>query len=451
MTKDLTNGSPLKSLISFCLPILFGNILQQLYNMTDSAIVGRFIGVDALGGVGATGSINFMVMGLVMGICTGFSINISQAFGANDFLKVKKLFINSIILASISAIILTVITLLFIDDLLVLMNTPENIINYSKTYISTIFAGIFGIFLYNLLASTLRALGDSRTPLLFLIASAILNIALDLIFVLVFEMGVFGTSLATVISQTLSGTACIFLIFKKHDILMFSKSDFKLDKKISMNLLSSGIPMGLQFSITAIGGVVLQYSINGLGYIVVASITASSRIWVVFSQGLEALGVSMANFTGQNIGAGKPDRIDKALKQSIFIGIIYSASCFVLLFFAGDTLALIFLEEKDPQIVQTIHFFLKVVSANMPLLCILLLLRNTIQGLGYSKIAMFAGVFEMVARILLIFAVQWFGVVGASLSNPFAWVCAVAFLVPAFFYVRKKVYKLHKKINIKQT
>ncbi|MFI3206375.1 MAG: MATE family efflux transporter [Clostridia bacterium] len=448
MTKNLTTGSPIKAIISFGLPILFGNLFQQIYNMTDSAIVGHFVSAEALGGVGATGSINFMVIGMVTGISTGFSINLAQAFGANDHQKVKRCFMNSIFLAIIISVILTFVTLFFIDDILRIMNTPEDIFEYSKTYISTIFAGIAGIFLYNLLSATLRALGDSKTPLMFLIASAILNVSLDLIFILAFNMGVFGTSLATVISQTLSGIACVILIVKKYPLLQFNIKEFAIELPIVKKLLSVGVPMGLQFSITAIGSVLLQYSINGLGTVVVVSITSCSRIWLIFAQGLEALGVSMANFAGQNIGAKKYDRINKAIVQSFIMGVVYSVFCFVVIFFSGKYLALIFIEATNTEVIDTIYFLLLVNSGSFILLAVLLILRNTIQGMGYSSIAMGAGIFEMVARILVMFAVEKFGLVGASLSNPVAWLMANIFLIPAFIWVKKKIKNKQKNLII---
>lgn len=435
MTQDLTTGSPLKTILTFGIPIILGNLLQQLYNAADAAIVGQFVGFEQLGAVGATSSLNFLVIGLVNGLCTGFSINIAQAFGAHDENRIKKLFINSIWLAVGLSILLTTLTEVFLVDILTLMNTPEDIFQYSRLYIGTIFAGLAGTFLYNLLANVLRALGDSKTPLLFLIISAILNIGLNLLFVLGFGLGVFGTALATVISHTFSGLCCIVLIVKKYTILRCSREYYRPDFKVMQALFSNGLPMGLQFSITAVGSIILQSAVNGLGTTVVASVTTATRIQSFFSQGLDGMGASIASFVGQNTGAQKYDRIKKSVRDCTIAGFIYSAAVFGLILILNPYIYYIFIDSTNTEAVALVHLLTLLNVSGFIFRTFLMVYRNTIQGMGYSKLSMFAGIFELVARCFSALLVQHFGVVGAGLASPLAWLAADIFLVISYYRV----------------
>ncbi|MFI3205674.1 MAG: MATE family efflux transporter [Clostridia bacterium] len=442
-TKDLTTGKPYKVIIAFAVPILIGNLLQQVYNITDSAIVGQFIGIEALAGVGSTGSLNFLIIGFVIGTCSGFGIPIAQSYGAKNYDNLRRYFTHAIYLGGTISIILTVFTLLFVDEILVLMNTTEEMMPYAKTYISTIFAGITGMFLYNLLSSVLRSVGDSKTPLYFLIGSAFSNVALDLLFVLVFNMGVFGTSLATVLSQTVSGIMCIILINKKFDILKTVKKDWEFSMTHAKKMLYLGLPMGLQFSITAIGSVILQSSVNSLGTIAAASISAGSRINAFTMKALETLGLAMATFTGQNLGAGKFDRVTKGLIQTMLIGFGYSVVMFVVLFFTSDYLALILVSPEETEAIANIKLFLLVNSAAYLINTLLHVFRNTIQGAGYSAVAMIAGVLEMCARIFVAYVlVGSFAYMGAILANPIAWSAAVVFLIPTYIVIIKRLKRM---------
>lgn len=440
MTKDLTTGSPLKAIVSFGIPVLLGSLFQQLYNMTDSAIVGQFISVEALAGVGATGSINFLIIGFVVGMCTGFSIPISQCFGAGDYDSLRRYFTNSIWLAGGFSIFLTVLTLVLLDPILILMQTPSDIYQYAKEFIGTVFAGIGGIFLYNLLAAVMRALGDSRTPVFFLCFSSLVNAGLALLFVLVFHMGVFGTGLATVIAQTLSGILCILLILKKFTILSVTKEQWRPSAYHMKRLLGMGVPMGLQFSITAIGSILLQGAINGLGSMYVAAVASAVRIHSIFTQGLETLGLAMATYTGQNLGAGKVDRIKKGVKQCLLVGTGYAVFAFLILLFFGKAMALIFVSPSETELISNIHFFLLANSGSYIILGFLLIFRNTIQGAGYSSFAMLSGVFEMVARSIVAFGlVGALGFTAVAFANLAAWFAANLFLIPAYFFVIKKL------------
>lgn len=440
MKKDLLHGTPIKGIISFALPILFGNIFQQVYGMIDSIIVGRFVSVEALAGVGATGSLNWLIIGFIVGTSNGFAIPIAQCFGAKDYAQMKRYYANAVYIAILVSIIVTLGALSCVDSILQIMQTPEDMYTYSRTYVQTIFMGIPGIFLYNYLASVLRGIGDSKTPLYFLIGSSIVNILLDLLFVLVFKWGVFGTGFATVISQTLSGIFCMILILKKFAILKTSKEDWVYSSTHIKRLCCMGFPMGLQFSITALGGIILQSFVNTLGSVYVAAITAANKINILASQGLEAIGVATATFSSQNFGAGKISRISKGVKQAILIGFCYTAVVFVVMIFASDKLALLFVDKDETLIISIVGEFLKITTFSYSFLGVLLVLRNTIQGLGYSALAMLAGVTEMFSRMFCgIFVVTKIGYLGAVLSGPIAWVAACLFLIPAYLSIKKKI------------
>ncbi|MDO4459192.1 MAG: MATE family efflux transporter [Clostridia bacterium] len=440
MTKDLTHGKPLKVLIGFAIPVFLGSLFQQFYNMVDSAIVGRFVNTQALAGVGATGSINFMIMGFVLGMCTGFAVPIAQCFGAGDEDGVKRFFVNSIWISIVLSAVVTVFTLIFIDDILRLMKTPDDIFDYAKTYISTIFAGTAGMCAYNLLASVLRALGDSKTPVAFLIFASILNLILDLIFVLVFHMGVQGTSLATVLSQTISAILCALLIVKRYPILHPTRRMLKPEGSRIKKMCSIGIPMGLQFSITAIGSVCISAAINTLGSVYVAAITAGSKIHMLFAIALDSIGMTMATYTGQNVGAGHYKRIKQGIWTLVIAGTVYCLVVCVIQFFFGRTFALIFVSKDNTEIINCIYTFLIYNTLAYFFLSPLHITRNTIQGAGFSFLAMFAGVFEMVARCFVAFGlVGRFGYNAACLANPVAWLMADIFLIPACIYVMKRL------------
>lgn len=312
-TKDMTSGSTMKLILGFAVPLLMGMLFQQVYSLVDTIIVGRFLGVSALAAVGATGSINFLIVGFCQGICNGFALPVAQRFGAKDYDGLRKYVGNSAVLSIIFGGAITLITVIACRPILELMQTPADIIDLSYHYIVVIFAGIPAIMLYNILSAYLRSLGDSITPVIFLVLSAGLNIGLDLLFIVTFHWGVFGAAFATVLSQAVSGILCLILIIKKFDLLHLKREDWKLDWGYSRYLLIMGLPMGLQYSITAIGSVILQASVNTLGSTAVASMTAGSRISMFVVCPFDALGSTMATFGGQNVGAGRLDRLGRGL------------------------------------------------------------------------------------------------------------------------------------------
>lgn len=438
--KDLTVGSPMKLILGFAFPMFLGLLFQQFYSLVDTMIVGKYLGVDPFAGVGSTGSLNFIVIGFCMGLCSGFSVPISQSFGAKDFPLLRKMVTNSVWLCTFFSVVITTLMLLFCRPVLTWMNTPENIFEYAYIYIFIIFAGIPCTILYNMTAAILRALGDSKSPIIFLAISSVINIGLDLLLIIVFRMGVDGAALATVVSQGVSGVISIIYIKKKFDILAMEKGDWKLERHLAGKLTGVGIPMGLQYSITGIGSVILQTAVNGLGSIYVASMTAGSKINIFLACPFDALGQTMAPYAGQNIGARKLDRVGKGLRAACIIGFIVSGLMVIVVKLFGDQLTMLFLDEKDPVIMQNSTQFLIIVSAFYCLLTLVNTVRFTIQGMGFSSLAIIAGVMEMIARgIAGMLLVPAFGYLGACYSSPLAWLLADAFLIPAFFLCKRKV------------
>ena len=439
-TKDMTSGSTMKLILGFAVPLLMGMLFQQVYSLVDTIIVGRFLGVSALAAVGATGSINFLIVGFCQGICNGFALPVAQRFGAKDYDGLRKYVGNSAVLTIIFGGAITLITVIACRPILELMQTPADIIDLSYHYIVVIFAGIPAIMLYNILSAYLRSLGDSITPVIFLVLSAGLNIGLDLLFIVTFHWGVFGAAFATVLSQAVSGILCLILIIKKFDLLHLKREDWKLDWGYSRYLLIMGLPMGLQYSITAIGSVILQASVNTLGSTAVASMTAGSRISMFVVCPFDALGSTMATFGGQNVGAGRLDRLGRGLRSAVILGAIYSALILVVLIFFGRDLILLFVSAKEAAVIAQAKQFLVTNAAFYLMLALVNIVRFLIQGMGFSGFAVFAGVFEMVARALvgLVF-VPIFGFIAACFASPLAWIFADCFLIPAFFHCRKKL------------
>lgn len=444
-TKDMTTGSSMKLILGFAVPLLMGMLFQQVYSLVDTIIVGRFLGVNALAAVGATGSINFLIIGFCLGLCNGFALPVAQRFGAKDYDGLRKYVGNSAVLSVIIGGTITVFTVVFCRNILQIMDTPADIIDLSYNYIVVIFAGIPATLLYNILSSHLRSLGDSVTPVAFLILSACLNIGLDLLFIVTFHWGVFGASFATVLSQLVSGVLCLVFIIIRFDILHLKRDDWRLDPAYVRNLLVMGLPMGFQYSITAIGSVILQAAVNSLGSIAVASMTAAGKISMFVVCPFDALGSTMATYGGQNVGAGKLERLGKGLRSAVILGAIYSAVIFVVVYFFGENMIQIFLsptEENAATVLVWAKEFLVINAAFYFPLALVNIVRFLIQGMGFSGFAVFAGVFEMVARTIVgLFLVPVFGFVAACFASPLAWIFADAFLIPAFFFCRKRLRK----------
>ena len=441
--RDMTSGSPSRLILGFAVPMLMGLLFQQFYSMVDTIIVGKFLGVNDLAAVGSTAAINFMVNGFVIGVCTGFAIPVAQRFGAQDYKDMRRFAANAGWLAFFFAVVMTAAVCLLTRKILVWMQTPSNIIDGAYNYIFYIFLGIPATFLYNILAGIIRSLGDSKTPVYFLVFSSILNIFLDLFFIVTVKTGVAGAAYATVISQAASGFLCLFYMKKRFSILHLQPGEARISRNHMLILCKMGIPMGLQYSITAIGSVVIQTAINSLGSVAVASVTAGQKIGMFFCCPFDALGGTMATYSGQNVGAGKIDRIWQGVKSATLIGAVYSVLAFAALFSLGGVIPLLFVDADETVVIQQAHMFLTFNSLFYIPLTVVNVWRFTIQGMGYSFLSIAAGVCEMVGRAFVGFVlVPILGYVIICFASPIAWIMADLFLIPAFFYCMKRMKKL---------
>ena len=438
----MTTGKPMGLILRFCGPMVFGNILQQLYSMVDTVIVGRYLGTAALAGVGATGAISFLIVGFATGICTGLSIPVAQAFGAKDYRKMRKFMANAYYIAALIAVLLTILTMLATGTILRWMKTPDDIYSYAYDYIIVIFGGIFTSILYNLLAAMLRAVGDSKSPILFLAIASFLNIVLDLFFVLALDSGVAGAGYATVISQGVSGLLCLLYLYRKFPVMRLQAGEMKLEPAQCVRLISIGLPMALQFSITAVGSIILQTSVNTLGSLAVTSVTAAQKICAIVMGPLESLGITMATYCGQNLGAKQFERIRDGIRRSIAISMSYCVFSILFLCFLGRYTAYLFLDPSETEVIQLAVQYMRVNALFYPVLGILFILRNSLQGMGYSLMPMMAGASELVARSCVCFLlVPVFGYAAAIMASPVAWIFADILLISVYFYDMRRLKK----------
>lgn len=441
--KDMTVGSPIRLILGFAIPLFSGMLFQQFYSLMDMIIVGKFLGAKSLAAVGATGSINFMIIGFCMGVCNGFAIPVAQRFGAKDEKMLRCFVANSVWLSILFASVMTLSVCLLCRNILIWMDTPSDIFNEANQYILIIFIGIPATYLYNLLSGIIRSLGDSRSPLIFLVISSVLNIGLDLLAIVVLHMGVAGAAGATVLSQAISGVLCLFYIKKKFPILRIQKREWKLRGSCIGRLCSMGIPMGLQYSITAIGSVILQTAVNGLGSTAVASMTAGGKIAMFFYCPYDAFGATMATYAGQNVGACRLDRVTKGMVQCSYLAAAYCVLAGAFLIGFGDKLALLFVDSTEVEIIRNVSELLFWNSIFLIPLALVNIIRFSIQGLGFGKLAIFAGVAEMVGRSVVGFGfVPIFGFAAACLASPVAWVLADLFLIPAYRHCIRKLEKI---------
>lgn len=448
-SREMTAGSALPLIFNFTIPLLLGNLLQQTYSLVDAAIVGKFLGIHALASVGASSSVIFLILGFCNGCSCGFGIPVAQKFGARDYSMMRRYVAVSLQLSLVMSLIIAVVTSIFCADILRMMQTPENIFDGAYAYLLVTFIGVPCTFLYNLLSSVIRALGDSKTPFWFLLFSTVLNVILDLFCILVLDWGVAGAAIATLISQGVSAFLCYVYMYRHFQILKGTSEERRFQVKLARTLMYIGVPMGLQFSITAIGSIMLQSANNALGTVCIAAFTAAMRIKMFFICAFESLGIAMATYSGQNYGAGKPERIWQGIKASAFIMMIYAILTFIILMMGSKTLALLFIDASETEILQNTELFLHISCSFFPVLGLLCILRYSIQGAGYTNLAMFSGVSEMIARILVsILAVPAFGFLAICFGDPTAWVAANLFLIPAFIYVYRRLKKMTCRIIV---
>lgn len=441
-TRDLTTGSPFRLVLGFTIPLLFGFFFQQLYSFVDAAIVGRTLGAEALAAVGSTGSLNFMVLGLCGGMCSGFAIPVALNFGARDYQQMRRYIMNAAYLCAALSVTIGVVTGIFSRTFLIWMNTPAEILDNANTYISLIFWGIPATVLYNMASGIMRSLGDSKTPVFFLVMASVMNIVLDLFFIAVLKTGVIGAAIATVISQLVSGLCCVITLIRRFGIVHPSAEERTFRPDIARHLISIGLPMGLQFSITAIGSIAMQTATNSLGTVYVAATTAANKLVMFFNCIFDALASTMATFAGQNIGARKPERINKGLYAAGVIGTVYSLVAYVVLSVAGTTLLQLFLDAGETEVLGYAHQYMMVNVTYYVLLLLVNIVRLSIQGMGYTQLAMIAGTLEMIARTFVgMVLIPIFGYDAACYSGPAAWLAADIFLLPAYFIIINKLKK----------
>lgn len=435
---DMTTGNPMKIIFNFTLPIFIGNVFQQFYNMADAVIVGKFVGNKALAAVGSTGTIMFLIYGFVVGMAAGFTVLTAQKFGAGDMPAMRRTVAGASFLSLLVGLVLTAAFMAFMKPWLTLMHTPEDIFADAYAYIMIISAGILAQMLYNLLASILRALGNSRVPLYFLILSALLNIVLDLVFIIVFHMGAAGAAAATVISQGVSGALCLVYIVKKVPLLHMTREDWKLSGALLGTQIRIGIPMALQYSITAVGTMMVQASLNILGSTLVAAYTAAGKIEQIVTQAYVAMGTTMATYGAQNMGAGNISRIRQGFKASTVIGVVYAVVSAALVMTVGKYMTYLFVSEDVALIMDSVNTYLVCAGIFFIPLAIVNIYRNGIQGLGYGLLPMMAGVAELAGRgVVAVIAARQKSYLGVCLASPAAWVLASLLLIGMYYYVVK--------------
>ena len=438
---DMTKGSPFAIILKFTMTLLIGNIAQQLYNIVDTIIVGRNVNPQALAAVGSTGTIVFLIIGTSNGMVTGFSVVTSQKYGALDSKGVKASVTNGFYLSMIVAAVLTTVSLAVMRPLLLLMNTPADILEYAYSYITTICCGIVFTVMYNFCSSLMRAIGNSKMPLIFLLCSAVTNVILDLAFIIKLGLGTRGAALATVISQALAVIPCVIYIYAKMPTLRPDKSDWKIDRSIIKQQLRLGIPMAIQYSITASGTMIMQSAFNTFDSIAVGAITAASRFQGIITQGMFTVGQTMAAFVGQNYGAHDMKRIRKGVSSALKIYIVYSIAAAALaivalphvlwIFFDSDVDVSLYIPWARTYIIEcaVCYFFLSAIF----------IYRNTIQSVGYAGIATVLGFVELGARMITSFySIHVHNYNIAVASDPFAWVTAgIAGMVITYVIFKK--------------
>lgn len=436
MTKDMTTGKPGKIILSFTLPIFVGNVFQQFYSMADTIIVGKFVGNEALAAVGACGTLMFLILGFLMGLTAGFTVITAQHYGAGNMRAMRQSVASAAILSAVVAVILTVLSMTMMKQILHWMNTPSDMYQEAYSYIMVICGGIVAQVLYNLLASILRAMGDSKRPLYFLILAAVLNIVLDLVFIIVFHMGAAGAAYATVISQGISGVLCLIYIGKKVPELHLHREDWKMNWDLAKWQMKIGFPMAFQFSITAIGTIVVQAALNILGSVAVAGFSAAVKIEQIVTQAYVALGTTMATYCAQNTGAGRYDRIRVGFRSATWMGIIYAVITGAVIAFYGKYLTVLFISDNLEQIMGYVDIYLKCVGISFIPLVYVNLYRNGIQGMGYGLLPMTAGIAELIGRSAAAVAASHFGsYTGICLASPAAWLLAGVLLIVMYFHV----------------
>ena len=441
MTNDLTSGKPLRAIIRMALPIMAGNLFQQFYGTTDTIIVGRFLGRNALAAVGSTSSLYNMILWFANGVAGGFAIILAQKFGAKRYRELRQRLALSIMLSAATSLLVTLFSLLFIRQTLHLMNTPAEIYPDAERYIVTVLAGLTATVAYNMAASVLRALGDSQTPLFFLIFSSVLNIGLDLLFIGPLGWGTAGAARATVLAQTISVLLCVLYMKKRYPILHLRRSDWTFVPGDAAQMLKLGLPLGFMGVLTASGIIILQVAINSFGAASVAAYAAANKVETLFTFPLGAYGMTMSSFCGQNYGAKKYDNIRKGIRQCILLMCCNALVFMVVLETAGDVIAGFFLSSADAEVISLTAEYLRVIALFLPVFGFIMILRSSIQGMGNAVVSTLNGILESVVRILW---TMWLIPYGSfhqlCYVNPTAWIMAALMMLGVYeFWIRRSL------------
>lgn len=438
--QSMTSGSPLRLILVFMVPLLLGNLFQQFYNIVDAMIVGRLLGADALAAVGSSSSVQFLVLGFCMGSCAGFGIPVSQRFGAEDMQGLRRYVYHSLVVTAIIAVVLTTLTALLCPLIMHIMQTPDDIYQDAYQYLLIIFLGIPFTLLYNLLSSLLRAVGNSKAPFIFLAISTFLNVFLDLFCIAVLHLGCAGAALATITAQALSGIACLVYIIRVMPVLHPAREDCRWNSTVARNLVVMGLPMGLQYSVTAIGSMVMQSANNGLGSIYVSGFTAGTKVKQLMLCPFDAVATAMATFVGQNMGAHKMDRVKQGIRVTLALAVGYGLVAGVIMNLGGHFLGSLFVDAANVSVIDAAARYMGALGILYWLLAILDVTRYAIQSLGFSALSVISGALEMVARILVATTcVPLFGYSAICWTDQAAWLAACVYLIPMLIHLIHKV------------
>ncbi len=445
--KNMTEGKPARLLLTFSLSLAAGNIFQQLYTVVDTMVVGKYLGVNALAAVGASDWLNWLMLGIIQGLTQGFAIKMAQDFGAGREDDLRKSVGSSAVLSAMSVVVLMVLGQLAARPVLMLLQTPAEIIEYTLLYLRIMFAGVPIVMLYNLLACILRSLGDSRTPLNAMIVASLTNIVLDYLFVMGMEWGIAGAAAATLIAQAVSGVFCFWHI-RKISFLKMGKTDFALQRERTAHLFVLGLPMAFQNGIIAIGGMIVQFVVNSYGVIFIAGFTATNKLYGLLEIAGTSYGYAMVTYVGQNLGAGKIDRIRSGMRAALRIALGTSVVIALLMILLGRHILGLFISgtpEAAEKTMQIAYFYLTVMSFSLPVLYVLHVTRAAIQGMGNTVLPMLSGVAEFVMRTLsIILLPALFGQIGIFFAETAAWIGADAVLIPSYLAVMRKLMSIRR-------
>lgn len=445
--KNMTTGSPAKLFLSFSLPLMVGNVFQQLYTVVDTMVVGRVLGTTALAAVGTTDWLNWMFLGIITGLTQGFSILIAQRFGGDDLPGMRKATGNALVLSAVLAVILVVAGELLVLPMMRILHVPDHVAPLSEAYLRVIFGGMIVVMAYNIFASLLRALGDSRTPLYSMMVAASVNVGLDLLFVAVFGWGVQGAAIATVIAQCCSAVFCLIKI-RRIEILALCRKDFVPELRLTGRLLFLGMPMALQNILISIGGMIVQTVVNGFGVLFIAAFTAANKMYGLLEIAALSFGYTMTTYVGQNLGARKLDRIRRGVRDAVLISVLTAVVIGVLMLVFGKPLLGLFISgaESDRQnTIATAYEYLSVMSIFLPVLYILYVVRSSLQGMGRSVMTMVSGIAEFCVRTVVALTLPAvYGYHALFWGEVFAWIGADIVLISSYIIA---VFQLRRSLS----